>query len=89
MSKYHTIPRGFHHVQQLHFDGGKADKTEPSGEGSKLFDLSKLDSLPVPSLYSPLLQWYPQVLLHYLYGPPSDIIEKESGALTKHSRSES
>ena len=40
MSQYHTIPRRFHRWQQQHFDGGKADKIVPSGEGSKLFELN-------------------------------------------------
>ena len=40
MSQYHTIPRRFESLQRQHFDGGKADKAVPVGEGSKLYELN-------------------------------------------------
>ncbi len=40
MSRYHTIPRRFDSLQRQHFDGGKADKAVPSGDGSELYELN-------------------------------------------------
>ena len=40
ISQYHTIPRLFEGLQRQHFDGGKADKAVPVGEGSKLYELN-------------------------------------------------
>lgn len=40
MSQYHTIPHRFQSSAQRHFDGGKADKAKPCGEGSKLYELN-------------------------------------------------
>ena len=31
---------GFKHSAHLHFDGGKADRAKPCGDGSKLYDLN-------------------------------------------------
>ena len=40
MWQYHTIPRRFEGLQRQHFDGGKADKAVPVGEGSRLYELN-------------------------------------------------
>ena len=40
ISQYHTIPHRFQSSAQRLFDGGKADKAKPCGEGSKLYELN-------------------------------------------------
>ena len=54
MLQYHTVPRRFMGLQRQHFDGGKAGKAVPLGEGSKLHDDSLTSVWVMTTRYSSL-----------------------------------